>query len=275
MAGQIPQQIALDVPRPVLAGAGHMDQTPFIESIFNYCNRRCERCAFTERCLLYDDLREYEQRHPERRPLDQAHDKFQECFRLLERWCEREGIDFAALEREAHSEQAAADMERLEDAVRAEPLQKLATAYTHAAFKLVDALSAARTLRAWPRDVGEAIDTIAWNAGMVSTKVHRALHGLAEREDPPAAGDEDDGDGDVVQSDWNGSAKVARLLVAESRDAWVVVIQAGGAASDSPLTEVVTLLDRIDRGIANRFPRAMEFLRPGFDGPREIYVRSE
>jgi hypothetical protein len=248
-----------------------MHETPFIESIFNYCNRRCERCAFTERCLLYDDLREYEQRQPERSPLDQAHDKFQECFRLLERWCEREGIDFAALERDARSEQAASEMERLEDGVRADPLQKLATAYTHAAFKLVDALSAARTLRAWPRHVGEAIDTIAWNAGMVSTKVHRALHGLAEERDKG----ENEEKEDLVQNDWNGSAKVARLIVAESRGAWGVVMQAGGAASDSPLTELVTLLDRIDRGIAERFPRAMEFLRPGFDEPCGISVPSE
>jgi hypothetical protein len=247
-----------------------MHEPPFIESIFNYCNRRCERCAFTERCLLYEDLREYEQRHPDRSPVDQVQDKFEECFRLLERWCEREGIDFAALEREARSEQAAANVEHLEDSVRAEPLQKLATAYTHASFKLVDALSAARTLRAWPRDVGEAIDTIAWNAGMVSTKVHRALHGLAEERDK-----EDQEEEDLVQNDWNGSAKVARLIVAESRAAWAVVMQAGGAASDSPLTELVTLLDRIDRGIAERFPKAMEFLRPGFDEPRGIGVRSE
>ena len=247
-----------------------MDETPFIESIFNYCNRRCERCAFTERCLLYDDLRDYEQRHPERSPTEQAHDKFQECFTLLERWCEREGIDFTALEREAKSEQAAADVRRFEDAVRAQPLQKLATAYTHATFKLVDALSAARTLRAWPREIGEAIDTIAWNAGMVVTKVHRALHGLATHEDLP-----DEDDQDLVQNDWNGSAKVARLIVAESRDAWRVVLQAGGAASDSPLKELLALLDRIDSGIADRFPRAMEFLRPGFDEPCEIGVRSE
>jgi hypothetical protein len=52
-------------------------------------------------------------------------------------------------------------------------------------------------------------------------------------------------------------------------------MQAGGAASDSPLTEIVTLLDRIDRGIAERFPRAMEFLRPGFDEPCGVSVPCE
>jgi hypothetical protein len=244
-----------------------MDTSRFIESIFNYCNRRCERCAFTERCLLYSDLREYEQRHPNRAPLEQAHDNFQECFRLLEQWCEREGIDFAQLQSEAQSERAEADMKRLEDTVRAEPLHKLATTYTHAAFKLIDALSAARSFRAWPRDVIEAIDTIAWNAGMVTTKVHRALHGLAGQDETDEA--------DVVQNDWNGSAKVAWLIVAESKNAWHVVMRAGAAAHDSPLTELVALLDRIEAGLDGRFPRAMEFLRPGFDEPCRISLVNE
>jgi len=244
-----------------------MDQPLFIESIFNYCNRRCARCAFTERCLLYSDLREYEERHPDRGPLEQSHDSFQECFRLLEQWCEREGIDFAQLKSEAQSEQAEADMKRLEDAIRSEPLQKLATTYTHAALKLVDALSSARALRAWPLEVGEAIDTIAWNAGMVTTKVHRALHGLA--------GWDDAADQDLVQNDWNGSAKVARLIVAESKNAWHVVMQAGAAAPDSPLTQLIALLDRIEAGLDDRFPQAMEFLRPGFDEPRTINLVNE
>jgi hypothetical protein len=55
--------------------------------------------------------------------------------------------------------------------------------------------------------------------------------------------------------------------VAESLDAWRVVMEAGNAAADSPLTELVKLLSRIDDGLAERFPRAMEFLRPGFDEP--------
>jgi hypothetical protein len=110
---------------------------------------------------------------------------------------------------------------------------------------------------------------------MVSAKVHRALHGLAEREDLPAKVEDDEHDEDVVQNDWNGSAKVARLIIAESRDAWRVVMQAGGAASDSPLTELVVLLNQLDAGIADHFPRAMEFLRPGFDEPCEVSVRSE
>jgi hypothetical protein len=75
---------------------------------------------------------------------------------------------------------------------------------------------------------------------------------------------------DVVQNDWNGTAKLARLIVAESKDAWQVVLKAGEASANSPLNELVELLDRIDAGLAERFPRAMDFLRPGFDEPSTI-----
>jgi hypothetical protein len=231
----------------------------FIDSIFNYCNRRCELCAFTERCRLFSDLREYEQRHPDRGPIEQARDNFQECFRLLELWCEREGIDFEAIQRDANSEEAEAEMNRVKNVVRADPLQKLATAYTHAALKLVDGLSAAGALRRWPPDVDAAVETIGWYAGMVGAKVYRALHGFVDRSEIFEE--------DVVQKDWNGSAKIARLIIAESKDAWRVVMEAGEAAVDSPLTELVGLLDRIDAGLDERFPRAMEFVRPGFDEP--------
>src|SRR5262249_44273323 len=189
-----------------------MDQKPFIESIFNYCNRRCEHCAFTERCGLFRDLRAYEQRHPDRGPLEQAHDNFQECFRLLEQWCEREGSDFEALRREANADEAKAQMKRVESEVHADPLQKLATAYIDAALKLVDGLSAARALRRWPPEVDTAVETIGWYAGMVGAKVYRALLGFADRTE--------ECEEDVVQNDWNGTAKLARLIVPESKDAW-------------------------------------------------------
>jgi hypothetical protein len=248
-----------------------MDEKPCVEGIFNYCNRRCELCAFTERCGLFRDLRAYGQRHPDRGPLEQAHDSFQECFRLLEQWCEREGIDFEALQREADSEELKAQMNRVESEVRADPLQKLATAYTHAAMKLVDGLSAARALRRWPPEVDAAVETIGWYAGMVGAKVYRALHAVADRSELPGKNVEnvdDRGDvEDLVQNDWNGTAKLARLIIGESKDAWRVVLQAGSAPADSPLGELIALLDRIDAGLVDRFPRAMEFVRPGFDEP--------
>jgi hypothetical protein len=234
-----------------------MNRERIIDGIFNYCTRRCELCPFTAQCTLYQSEKEYEQRHPGAAWHDQVHDSFAETFRLLEEWCKREGIDFEQIKREADNEEADAELERAAEAVRKDPLQQMATAYTHAALNVTDALASARALRRWPAEVGSALDTIAWNAGMVSAKVHRALHGNAERglfrEDDP------------VQNDWNGSAKVARILVEESKRAWHVMLREGEAPAQSPLLELVDLLERIDASLAGRFPQAMAFVRPGFD----------
>ena len=236
-----------------------MNRERAIEGIFNYCTRRCEACPFTENCTLYQSEREYEQSHPAASDADQAHDSFAQTFRLLEEWCRREGIDFAGICRDASTDESRAEVERADEAIRGDPLHKLATGYTHATLSIVDAMAAARAASQWAAEVDAALDTIAWHSGMVSAKVHRALHGFAERgqycqEDP-------------VQNDWNGSAKLARIIVDESRRAWRVMLRVGEAPDHSPLLELVALLDRIDQGLAERFPRAMEFVRPGFDEP--------
>ena len=230
-----------------------------IESIFNYCTRRCESCAFTARCSLYQSEREYERAHPDATWQQHVEDSFAETFTLLEEWCKREGIDFDEIRRAAESDEMDAQFKRVDEAVNADPLQKLAKTYVDAAFTVMDAMATARALRRWPADVEAALDTISWHAGMLGAKVYRALHGLAERglfaaEDP-------------VQNDWNGSAKLVRILVAESKSAWDVVMREGEAARDSPLLELVHLLERIDAALAERFPDAMKFLRPGFDEP--------
>ena len=74
-------------------------------------------------------------------------------------------------------------------------------------------------------------------------------------------------DEDPIQNDWNGSAKVARLAIAESQRAWDMLLLVGEAPPDARLRQTRTLLDRIDRGLESRFPNAMDFVRPGFDEP--------
>jgi len=244
-----------------------MNRERIVEGIFNYCTRRCERCRFTAQCTLYQSEREYERRHPEAGALECVGDSFAETWRLLEAWCVREGIDFEEVRREAENDASRAELNRVDEAVRSDPLQRRASAYAHAAFTVVDAMASARALRKWPPEVEEALDTVSWNAGLVGAKVHRALHGSAERD---MVRDED-----PVQNDWNGSAKVARIVIEESKRAWQLILREGEATDDSPLLELVALLDRIDREMGERFPHAMDFVRPGFDRPAVTRVLPE
>jgi hypothetical protein len=231
-----------------------------IPGIYNYCDRRCERCPFTERCLTYIDVRSYEARHPDAGPLDQVEQSFHQTLELMEAWCEREGIDFAQIQADSSMPELDAQMRRADDAVLTNPVGTLARAYSKASFEIVRSLENAARTRAWPAEVTAAIETIHWFSSMIGAKVHRALHGLQYR---PIDGI----DCDEVQNDWNGSAKAARLGIEESIAAWTALLEAGEAAADSPMRQIVSLLRRIDDGLAETFPLAMDFVRPGFDEP--------
>ena len=102
-----------------------------------------------------------------------------------------------------------------------------------------------------------AIAIIEWFSSMISSKIHRAISVRAD-------GWEDDDD---VQTDFNGSAKIALIGIAESRAAWAVLMEAGKATADGVPAQAVSILDALDRDVRARFPRAEEFVRPGFDEP--------
>src|SRR5437773_11989406 len=82
----------------------------FISGIYNYCDRWCERCPFTARCLVYATEKEDEDDDPESR--DIRNDKFwqklaaifQETRELIEQWAEEAGVDLSAIDPEAAGE---------------------------------------------------------------------------------------------------------------------------------------------------------------------------
>jgi hypothetical protein len=231
-----------------------------ISGIYNYCHRRCPQCPFTDRCLTFRHMRNDAAQHPERGVLEEVAHNVERTVDLLKAWCEREGIDFEQLHEEAAAEGRTAEFARLEHEMDTDPLHVLAFTYTKAAFDLVSGLERLAPFHEWSPAVREALETIGWYASLISTKVGRALYGLAERNP--------DGDNeDPIQNDWNGSAKVARMAIAESQRAWDTLLLVGQAPPDAPLRQTRALLDRIDAAVETRFPRAMDFVRPGFDEP--------
>jgi hypothetical protein len=65
-----------------------------------------------------------------------------------------------------------------------------------------------------------------------------------------------------VQNGWNGSAKVALISLERWEAAWRTI----GTAVDEPqaITFADALLD-LRRSLADEFPDAVLFMRPGFD----------
>ena len=54
-------------------------------------------------------------------------------------------------------------------------------------------------------------------------------------------------------------------MIAESRDAWGVLMQIGSLGADGVPAAMVRRLEHLDANVANAFPRAMSFVRAGFD----------
>jgi hypothetical protein len=231
-----------------------------IPGIYNYCHHRCEQCPFTGRCFSFRQEQQEAHDHPERSLEDHMEANFTRAAALMKAWCEQHGIDLGAVEDMPKADESDRTTESGgEEKARAEALQQMARRYSSEAYHIVEPLSNLSRFHAWAPAVAAAIDTIGWYSGLIPAKIGRALHGAAN-EGPFV-------DDDPVQNDWNGSAKVARLAIAESIAAWRTLFEAGDTPVDASIREMADLLAQIDRDLAARFPLAMEFVRPGFDEP--------
>jgi hypothetical protein len=222
-----------------------------IPGIYNYCDGRCPRCAFTERCLTFLDNRELQSAaEPPSTIAEMVGASLRRTLSILTEVARRAAID---LEDIAQGEEGAAIEADPERHTR-DPLAASARQYGELAWRIAQALQPIVAQRGDPAVV-EAVDTINWFSTLISAKIRRAICGQSDGWE----------DHDGVQTDHNGSAKVAMLGIAESRAAWGVLMEAGKATADGVPAQAVKMLDRLECDLRARFPRATEFVRPGFD----------
>jgi hypothetical protein len=225
----------------------------WIPAIYNYCDRRCARCRFNDRCFAFaDNVRSGAQCHD---VAEAAAQSFERVIRLIRAYADREGIDLDELS----AGEEAGETADLRDALMEDPLVVVARDYSFSTWKLLKPLETEAFRQHASVDVSDAVDSALWLCTMIAPKIYRALAGLT---DPLSADD------DPIQNDAHGSAKIARLMIADSLAAWRVINEEGRAPADSPTRELARTLQHIDHDLAARVPRAMEFVRPGFDEPR-------
>jgi hypothetical protein len=243
----------------------------FISGIYNYCDRWCERCRFQTRCRLFRDLQRMEQVVEGR--LDRADlaalasdEEFEaemeagmgaasardraEFLEFLE------GADVVAPPEEMAGIHAACD--RRSNLRTAHPLSREAMEYAQTAHRLIGVL---RPMLRGVEDplARESLETIARFAFFIAVKTRRAAGALI------SASDDDHEDDEIRQSDGNGCAKLVRLVIAESREAWRLLRQLPSLAADGVPAAMVARLDDLDAHLAAAFPHAMAFVRAGFD----------
>jgi hypothetical protein len=250
----------------------------FIPGIYNYCDRWCERCSFTARCLVFAREKKYSGDKTEHDLKSDAFWKtmqgiFSDTKALIQQTAEKHGIDLNAVDQE-ELDRDMKTMKRVRRQVRRHPLVVRATRYAETVNKWFkqndlsfqqksDDLVSLEMMQLDGHDpqaeavsLADACDVIRWYQLQIAVKFSRALSSDGQRELL---------DEEAMQTDSLGSAKVALLAIDRSLAAWAILRQAFPDHADEIL-DILVDLDRLRRAGESRFPDARAFVRPGLDG---------
>lgn len=229
----------------------------FIPHIHNYCDRWCERCAFTSRCRVFAIEQETDD---EERAVDSEtfwrnlQNMFAQAKEMLEQTAKERGINLVEIGDEKDAEQRTRQAEKL----RSEDLTKFAERYLKEAKRILENRNEWIIFAAQDEETQtEMLSIIRWYQPFIAAKIRRGLSGILD----------DDGNTDAeelsdAQSDANGSIKIALIAVERSLMAWTALMTKENYAHLKPL---LVLLETIRLKAEEKFINAREFIRPGFD----------
>jgi glutaredoxin len=248
----------------------------FIPGIYNYCDRWCEHCGFTRRCLNYameeEAFPDQESRDATNEKFwDGLHDSFGLTIELLKDSCKERGIELEAVD----AEKQLAKHKELKEKRKRNPLVEAASAYSR---MVADWLARSKDLFEKKQttltkedelgigkpelaavDILNAVDVIRWYQDQIQFKLMRALGGEELEE-----GIEEERETNEFPRDSDGSAKVALIGIDRSIGAWGRLQRKLGEEG-SGILEILVHLSKLRTEVENHFPRARTFVRPGFD----------
>ena len=222
-----------------------------IEGIYNYCDRWCEKCTFTSRCLNY---KIGEERFVDLKDKDIFNEEFWQRFsemmtetmEMLKESMQERGFDVDNIP----------DVEVPEVDTDNQFLVQMAHKYGSEVKKwfeepyYTDEESAENFVKNRQK-IEEIVEIIHWYQYQIEVKLRRAFFSLEMNDD-------------VDTTDMNGSAKVALISIDRSLGAWGQLLQFFPEREKSIL-ELIYLLKRILPITESTFPDAHAFIRPGFD----------
>jgi len=246
----------------------------FIQSIYNYCDRWCERCPFTARCLNFA-LGEEEFDQLEAQDLDneafwkKLSQTLQVTLELLEEAAEEHGIDLDSLDNEEFEEEERSNDELARDhecCRTAKLYVEMVDDWLNSARDLFgqeeeevshDELHEAVHTNSPEKDIGllEPVEVVGWYQHLIYVKLMRAIRG--ELEEEPDILDE-------YPKDSDGSAKVALIGIDRSIAAWGEIRNRFPHRSNQ-IMDILLHLEQLRRKVEKTFPNARAFIRPGFD----------
>jgi hypothetical protein len=228
-----------------------------ISGIYNYCDRWCERCPLTSRCLVYATEQEDDYSFPGNDLRNEAFWQklsvvFQETREMIVEWAKDAGVDLNGSKDEDESRQ-----HRKRQLVDNHPLTKAGKKYANAASDWFRELDQMSEVPENFEQLEDAREVVQWYQYQIAVKTMRALSGRKEEleEDP-----------EIIEfpKDSDGSAKVALIGIDRSIAAWRLM-QLSLPERAASIVPLILQLERLRNRVDKAFPEARDFVRPGFD----------
>lgn len=254
------------------------DNPNFIPGIYNYCDRWCERCPFTRRCMNYAISQE-EFSDPDSMDVDNPEftekifDLFKVSTELLTEMAEEHYIDLNEIDTEDYEKKRKSNREFAESnpcSIEAKEYRIHVKEWFESSKNLFidkeEELNSQLDLDIAGTDpvktsdkIKDSIEVILWYQHQIYVKIMRALNGKSR--------EEKEGLDDILK-DSDGSAKVALIGIDNSLRAWEHLNDQLTDKNDSIL-DILIHPDRLKNRIEKEFPNARDFIRPGIDEPEK------
>ncbi len=246
-----------------------------ISGVYNYCDRWCERCQFTSRCLNFQMSEEMQ----EGKEINDMNNEefwkhmdsiFKLTHEMLDEMADEQGIDLSQIEWTVEDKERE---RKIEESVQNHQCAVASKEY----YQIVDAWFKANEDLFKEKEVElneqlflelpstdpkkeavtlkDAIEVITFYLHFINVKIMRALHGkIEDRYELP----------DEFPKDSDGSAKIALIAIDRSISAWGKLLK-HLAQSEDEILDILVLLERLRNMTEKEFPEARKFIRPGFD----------
>ncbi len=250
-----------------------------IIGIYNYCDRWCERCTFTSRCLNYameqeDPLKEDTEANDlsNQKFWSRISDSFKLTMDMIREDAQRFGIDIDNLPDDPELNKM---IESRHESARNHPVTKRAHRYLMMVdkfFKEGKPLFESKTnelqqkLMLQLKDdnpekdaeiISDAMEIIQWYFMQIEVKLSRAFSSRfmdeAEGWDEPS-----------LPRDSDGSAKVSLIGIDRSISSWGILLQ-HFPEEENLILDMLVNLEKLKKAVEKEFPQARSFKRPGFD----------
>lgn len=243
----------------------------FIEGIYNYCDRWCEKCQFTSRCLQYS-LEEQQNSQLKEKDItnasfwQQVQESLKLALEMIKDMAEEQGIDLNSIEIDEDDE----DKENLISMLthRAKIYADMVNDWFDNNQYLFEnkgkgdkqAINPHLQVVTSPETqpsitIGEMKEIIRWYQYQIYVKLSRAISSKKREQSLPL---------DEFPKDSDGSAKVALIGIDRSLCAWSKLLPYFKRHKTS-ITKMMTFLKSLRDLTEAEFPHARDFIRVGFD----------